>query len=110
MKEKEKELRTSWEEEKSINEDINKKKEEIEKAKFKLEQAENNYDLEEAAKLRHGIIPKLESELADLKGKDKSKILSDIVDDESIAAIISKWTNIPISKLVGGERDNLLLL
>ena len=110
MKEKEKELRTSWKEEKSINEDINRKKEEIEKAKFKLEQAENNYDLEEAAKLRHGIIPKLESELSDLKSKDKSKILSDVVDDESIAAIISKWTNIPISKLVGGEREKLINL
>ncbi len=110
MKDKEKELRTSWEEEKNINEDINKKKEEIEKTKFKLEQAENNYDLEEAAKLRHGVIPKLEQELLELKSKDKSKILSDTVDDESIAAIISKWTNIPISKLVGGEREKLINL
>ena len=110
MKGKEKELRTSWEEEKNINDDINKKKEEIEKAKFKLEQAENNYDLEEAAKLRHGIIPKLEQELLELKSKDKSKILSDTVDDESIAAIISKWTNIPISKLVSGEREKLISL
>ena len=110
MKEKEKDLRTSWEEEKNINEDINRKKEEIEKTKFKLEQAENNYDLEEAAKLRHGVIPKLEQELLDLKSKDKSKILSDTVDDESIAAIISKWTNIPISKLVGSERDKLINL
>ena len=110
MKGKEKELRTSWEEEKNINDDINKKKEEIEKANFKLEQAENNYDLEEAAKLRHGIIPKLEQELLELKSKDKSKILSDTVDDESIAAIISKWTNIPISKLVSGEREKLISL
>ena len=110
MKEKEKDLRTSWEEEKNINEDINRKKEEIEKTKFKLEQAENNYDLEEAAKLRHGVIPKLEQELLELKSKDKSKILSDTVDDESIAAIISKWTNIPISKLVGSERDKLINL
>ena len=110
MKGKENNLRTSWEEEKNINDDINRKKEEIEKANFKLEQAENNYDLEEAAKLRHGIIPKLEQELKELKDKDTSKILSDTVDDESIAAIISKWTNIPISKLVGSEREKLINL
>lgn len=110
MKLKEKDLRSSWEEEKNINDDINKKKEEIERANFKLEQAENNYNLDEAAKLRHGIIPKLEKELLELQSKDKSKILSDTVDDESIAAIISKWTNIPISKLVSGEREKLINL
>ena len=110
MKEKEKELRKSWEEEKSINDKINKKKEEIEKNKFKLEQAENEYNLEEAAKIRHGILPKLENELDALRKQDNSKILSDTVDEESIASIISKWTNIPVSKLVGTEKEKLLHL
>ena len=110
MKEKEKELRKSWEEEKSINDKINKKKEEIEKNKFKLEQAENEYNLEEAAKIRHGVLPKLESELEALRKQDNSKILSDTVDEESIASIISKWTNIPVSKLVGTEKEKLLHL
>ncbi len=110
MKEKENKLRSAWEEEKNINDNINRKKEEIEKANFKLEQAENNYNLDEAAKLRHGVIPKLEKELLELQSKDESKILSDTVDDESIAAIISKWTNIPISKLVSGEREKLINL
>ncbi len=110
LKEKESKLRNDWQQEKTINEQINKKKEEIEKNRFLLDQAENRYDLETAAKLRHGTIPKLEKELQELQQKDSSKILSDTVDEESIAEIISKWTNIPVAKLVGGEREKLIHL
>lgn len=110
MKEREAKFRKDWENEKHINEKISKKKEEIEHAKFELEQAENRYDLETAARLRHGSIPKLESELEDLRKIDSSKILGDTVTDEDIAGIISKWTNIPVQKLVGGEREKLLHL
>ncbi len=110
LKIKEKELRERWENEKNINVQINKKKEEIATSHHQLEQAENVYDLEKAAKLRHGIIPKLEKELEELQIKNKSDILSDSVDENDIAAIISKWTNIPINKLVGSEKDKLLNL
>ena len=110
LKEKETKLCSDWEKEKEVNEKINTKKDEIEKARFNLEQAENNYDLETAAKLRHGTIPRLEQELNELRKIDSSKILSDIVDEEDIAAIISKWTNIPIKKLVGGEKEKLINL
>jgi len=110
LKEEEKKLRAAWQKEKDINDLVSKKKEEIENAKFKLETAENNYDLETAAKLRHGVIPKLEKELTELKENDESFILSDTVDEESIAEIISKWTSIPVHKLVGGEREKLLNL
>lgn len=110
LKEEEKILRNKWEEEKNINEKINKKKEEIENAKFKLEQAENNYNLEDAARLRHGIIPSLEKELNELHNRDTNQILSDVVDEDDIARIISKWTNIPIQKLVDSEKDKLLHL
>ena len=110
LKRQEDELRKKWEEEKKVNDLINKKKEELERAKYKLDQAENRYDLEEAAILRHGTIPKLERELSDLRKIDESQILSDTVDDESIAEIISKWTNIPVKKLVGGEKEKLLNL
>lgn len=110
LKEQERKLRNEWEQEKSVNEKINSKKDELEKARFQLEQAENNYDLETAAKLRHGTVPKLEQELEELKKIDSSKILSDIVNEEDIAAIISKWTNIPIQKLVGGEKEKLIHL
>jgi len=110
LKQDESKLRHDWEEEKDINDKINKKKEEIESTRRKLEVAEDNYDLETAARLRHGVIPNLEKELESLKQNASSKVLSDTVDDESIAAIISKWTNIPISKLVGSEKDKLLNL
>ena len=110
LKEKEKDLKTKWEEEKTVNTKISKKKEEIDHANFELETAENNYDLESAARLRHGTIPKLEKELASLEEINKSEILSDTDDEESIAAIISKWTNIPVSKLAEGDKEKLLHL
>ena len=110
LHEKEQEISRAWEEEKKINTAISKKKEEIEKANYRLEIAEANYDLESAARLRHGVIPKLESELQELNKQNKNDILSDTVDEEDIAAIISKWTMIPVQKLVGSERDKLLNL
>ena len=110
LKKDELELRLAWEEEKEINEKIKKKKEELETTKFNLEQAENRYDLETAARLRHGVIPKIEAELESLSKRDESHILSDTVDENSIAEIISKWTNIPIAKLVSSERERLLKL
>ena len=110
LKVKEKELTEAWNKEKSLNDDIKKKKEEIEKARFELDQAENRYDLETAAKLRHGTIPKLERELLDYNSREKNKLLSDTVTTEDIAKVISKWTNIPISKLVSSEKEKLLNL
>ena len=111
LKLEENDLRKKWEEEKNVTTNINKKKEELENSKFKLEQAENNYDLETAARLRHGVIPELEKEIERLKELSKnSSMLSNIVDDEDIASIISKWTNIPITKLVGSEKDKLINL
>ncbi len=110
LKAKEKEYKAAWEEEKSLNDKINDKKREIEKARFELEQAENKYDLEKAAKLQHGTIPKLEKELEELKNKDEMKLLSDNVTEEDIASVISKMTNIPLSKLVSSEKEKLLNL
>ena len=110
LKEGESRLRNDWEREKSINDQIKSKKEEISRANFKLEQAENTYDLETAARLRHGTIPKLEKELEELNKQNKNEILSDTVDEEDIAKIISNWTKIPISKLVGGEREKIIHL
>lgn len=110
LKEKESDLRKKWEEEKAINTKINKKKEEIDNAKFRLEKAENEYNLEDAAKLRHGTIPRLEKELAELQKENRSDILSDTVDDNAISEVVSKWTNIPVSRLNNSERDKILSL
>ena len=110
LKEEEKNLRLKWEEEKNYTAKVNKVKEQLEKATKDLSTAEDNYDLERAARLRHGTIPEFEKELDNLRKNNKTKILSDTVDDEAIAMIISKWTNIPVSKLVGSEKDKLLNL
>ena len=110
LKAKEKEYKEAWEEEKGFNDKINAKKKEIEKARFELEQAENKYDLEKAAKLQHGTIPKLEKELEELKSHDNMQLLSDNVTEEDIASVISKMTNIPLSKLVSSEKEKLLNL
>ena len=97
-------------EEKQIKEKISSKKKELENAKFKLDTAENNYDLESAARLRHGLIPKLEKELKELQDKNNNKMLSDTVTEEDVASIISRWTKIPVTKLVEGEKEKLLHL
>ncbi len=110
LQKQEKELKEAWDKEKEINDQIKAKKKEIERARFDLEQAENDYDLERAAKLRHGDIPALEKELASLNNLEKNKILSDTVTSDDIASVISKWTNIPVSKLVSGEKEKLLSL
>ena len=110
LKEKEKTLKSSWEEEKKISSSINIKKKELEKARFDLERAETSYDLESAAVLRHGKIPKLEQELKELKEKSNNTMLSDTVTSEDITNIISKWTNIPVNKLQSSEKEKLLKL
>ena len=110
LKEEEKTLRKAWEEEKNINELINNKKKELDKANFDLAIASSKYDLESLARLKHGVIPKLESELKALQEKDENKILSDVVTEESVYEVISKWTNIPISKLASGEKEKMLHL
>jgi len=109
-KQKETELKDAWNHEKTLNDSIKNKKKELETARFELEQAENVYDLEKAARLRHGEIPKLEKELTSLRESAKNKLLSDVVTSEDIARVISKMTNIPIAKLVSGEKEKLLHL
>lgn len=110
LKGKEQELSTKWKEEKSINEDIKKVKSDISKYTFELEQAENNYDLETAARIKNGILPELRNKLDELSKKGDEGILSDTVTNEDIANVISKWTNIPISKLMSSEKEKILNL
>ena len=108
LKAQEKELTEAWNKEKNLNEDIKKKKKELERLKFDLDQAENELDYNKAAILRHGEIPKVEKELEELNKVEKNKILSDTVTENDIAGIIAKWTNIPVTKLVESEKEKLL--
>ena len=110
LKVQEKELNDAWNKEKNLNEDIKKKKRELERLKFDLDQAENELDYNKAAVLRHGEIPKVEKELEELNKVEKNKILSDTVTENDIAGIIAKWTNIPVTKLIESEKEKLLRL
>ena len=110
LKSEQDELRLKWEEEKKLKDLINDKKSTLEKLKFQLERAENEYNLTEAAKIKHGEIPKLEAEISQLKLTMQNKVLSDTVDENNIADIVSRWTNVPIAKLVSGEKEKLLSL
>ena len=103
-------LRMKWEEEKKLKDLINEKKERLEELKYEFEKAQNEYDLEKSARIKYGEIPQAESELSQLKLTMRGEVLSDTVDEDNIAEIVSKWTNIPVSKLVGGEKAKLLSL
>ena len=110
MKQKEQELTYDRNKEKDINNKIKKKKKELDELKFELDQAENKYDLERAAILRHGEIPRVEKELDELNKVEKNKLLSDTVTENDICKIIAKWTNIPVTKLLESEKEKLLHL
>jgi len=110
LKARQQEMLKTWSEEKKLKDLINDKKKKLEDLKFQLVEAEDNYDLEKAARLKHGEIPALEMELSQLKLSMHNQVLSDMVDEDNIAEIVSRWTNVPVSKLVGGEKTKLLSL
>ena len=110
LKGKQQEMLRTWNEEKKLKDLINEKKKKIEKLKFELVEAEDHYDFDKAARLKHGEIPALEAELSQLKLSMHNQVLSDMVDEDNIAEIVSRWTNVPVSKLVGGEKTKLLSL
>ena len=113
VKEKANALQARWEAEKNAIGDIRKVKEALELANHQLEQAQRNSDYEAASKLRFATIPGLEKQLADLEelahGRNE-RLLREEVTDEDIAEIISRWTHIPVAKLMQGEREKLLKL
>lgn len=110
LKSKEQELSSKWKEEKSVNEEIKRVKSDISKYTFEFENAKNNYDLETAARIKNEVLPKLNEKLNELSKKGKEGILSDVVTSEDIANVISKWTNIPLSKLISSEKEKVLHL
>ena len=107
-------MRKQWELEKTGLQHLQQKRAQLDKYRRDLEEAESNYDLNKAAELRHGKIPVLEKELATLEKEltqsGENRILREEVTAEEIAAIVSRWTGIPVTKLVEGEREKLLRL
>lgn len=110
LKLEESKLKDDFKKEKEINQNILDKKKALETLRHKLKEAENSYDLDTAARLRHGEIPKLEGELEELQKNNTNVLISDTVHDTDIANVISKWTKVPISKLVESEKEKLLNL
>lgn len=108
-------LKTRWESEKASVSRLRKTREAIEDIKLKIDQAERAYDLNRVAELRYGELPRLERELSLEqqhlgKKQDETKLLKEEVDEDEIAAVVSRWTGIPVSRLLEGETDKLLKL
>lgn len=104
-------MKAKWENEKESIGKVQKIREEIEKTNAEIERAQAAYDLAKAAELKYGKLPNLQKELSEEEAKaetSKNTLLRDRVTEEEIAKIVSRWTGIPVSKLMEGERDKLL--
>ena len=108
-----KEMKAKWENEKEGIGKVQKIRSEIEDVNSRIEKAQNEYDLSRAAELKYGKLPKLMAELEEEEKKAetrKNTLLRDRVTDDEISKIVSRWTGIPVSKLMEGERNKLLRL
>lgn len=107
-------LRARWDAEKGALGNVQKVREEIEVVRREMERAEREYDLQRIAELRHGRLPQLEAELAKLEGDvsdhQAGALIKEEVSQEEISEIVARWTGIPVSRLLEGEREKLLQL
>ncbi|WP_433250007.1 ATP-dependent chaperone ClpB [Actinomadura nitritigenes] len=108
-------MRAQWEAERQALRKVQTLRQEIEQVRQEAEQAERDYDLNRAAELRHGRLPELERRLRAEEDRQAAKqnggrLLREVVTEEEIASIVSRWTGIPVSRLQEGERDKLLRL
>jgi ATP-dependent Clp protease ATP-binding subunit ClpB len=114
LKAEQSQLRARWEVEKQGIGRLNGLKQEIEKSKLAMEQAERDYDLNRMAELKYGKLAQLERELAAeeerLRQSGGMQLLKQEVDEDDIAAVVSRWTGIPVSRLLEGEKEKLLRL
>ena len=109
-KEKNNDLKAKWEKEKNEIKNNKKLKEQLEKAKFDLDNCLQSGDYNKAAELQYSTIPNLEKKINEIKENKTERILSEIVDEDKVTEVIAKWTNIPVSKLMQGDREKLLSL
>ena len=105
-------IKLHWEKEKAAVDKTRKLREAIEAARLEMEKAERAYDLNKVAELRHGKIPQMEEELRKLEkaGRAGTTLFKEEVSEEEIAEIVSKWSGVPVTRLVEGEKDKLLRL
>ncbi len=111
-KKEEKDLRKKWEAEKEQINAIKIKKNELEQLRVDLQNAFNDNNYQKAAELQYSKIPELEKKINEMseEGSKEGKLLTEVVSEESIAEIVSKWTHIPITKLMSGDKEKLLHL
>ena len=108
---KQNELNNKWNNEKKEIQDYKNIKAEMDKSKFELDKAFNEGNYKRASELQYSIIPNLQKKIDEYQAKSKDDhLLSESVTEEDIAEVVSKWTNIPISKLMQGEREKILNL
>ncbi|OLN23829.1 ATP-dependent chaperone ClpB [Domibacillus antri] len=114
LKEQADAMKAQWMGEKEAIMHVKEKRSELDRLRRELEDAESRYDLNRAAELRHGQIPAVEKELAALEAEaaeeKDNRLLREEVTEEEIASIVARWTGIPVTKLVEGEREKLLRL
>jgi len=110
LREKGDAMQAQWEMEKKSIMGEKELKLEIENVNREIEQAEREYDLEKLAKLKHGRLPELQKQLEDAKSPVERKLLKEEVTDEEIAQIVSRWTGVPVAKLMEQEKEKLLNL
>ncbi|WP_046175384.1 ATP-dependent chaperone ClpB [Domibacillus indicus] len=114
LKEQADAMKAQWMSEKDAIMNVKDKREELDRLRRELEDAESRYDLNRAAELRHGRIPAVEKELGELEAsaseEKDDRLLREEVTEEEIAAIVARWTGIPVTRLVEGEREKLLRL
>ncbi|GAB5560202.1 MAG: ATP-dependent chaperone ClpB [Synoicihabitans sp.] len=104
-------LRGKWDKEKASVDRVRKVREDLEAVRREMEQAERAYDLNRLAELRHGRLPDLEAELKKLETESAhTELFKEEVSDEEVASIVSKWSGIPVTRLVEGEKEKLLRL
>jgi ATP-dependent Clp protease ATP-binding subunit ClpB len=108
-------MRAQWESERQILKEVQEIRAEIERVHRETEEAERNYDLDRAAQLRHGELPELQRRLKEKEDglaaeQAGHRLLREVVTEEEIAGIVSRWTGIPVSRLQEGEREKLLRL
>jgi ATP-dependent Clp protease ATP-binding subunit ClpB len=110
-REKAKGIKLHWEKEKASVEKTRKLRETLEAARLEMEKAERAYDLNKVAELRHGKIPQLEAELKKLeKAGNTTTLFKEEVSAEEIAEVVAKWTGVPVTRLIEGEKEKLLRL
>jgi len=111
LKEQRDAMRAQWEKEKASLGQVQALREKIEQVKHDIEEAERAYDLNRVAELRHGVLPSLEKNLAELEAlPGEGGLLQEEVTEEEIAEVVSRWTHIPLTRLMQGEREKLLHL